>query len=166
MLAVSRTNSLVVTPDLTLWDDRYELKGTPLPYAIDKVFDRLFPLPTAPPLPVTRSNFMVTPPRKRTYTPESLPACPHCGSQRVFECQLMPNLINVLRSGRGDGQATLTDEERRAEVLQVLKGQNAPGRRGMEWGTCMIFSCERDCAVHEVAGTTWREEYVLVQWDE
>ena len=30
MLAVSRTNSLVVTADLTLWDDRYELKGTPL----------------------------------------------------------------------------------------------------------------------------------------
>ena len=78
----------------------------------------------------------------------------------------MPNLINVLRSSRGDGQATLTDEERRAEVLEALKGQDAGGRQGMEWGTCMIFSCERDCAVHEVAGTTWREEYVLVQWDD
>ncbi|TBU60893.1 programmed cell death protein 2 [Dichomitus squalens] len=145
---------------------RYELKGTPLPYASDKVFDMLFPLPPAPPLPVTKASFMVTPPRKRTYTPESLPACPHCKSRRVFECQLMPNLINVLRSGPNDAQATMTDEERRAEVLKVLKGQDAYGRREMEWGTCMIFSCEKDCAVHEVAGTTWREEYVLVQWDE
>ncbi|KAI0629187.1 programmed cell death protein 2 [Trametes polyzona] len=146
---------------------RYERKGVPLAFASDKVFDQLFPVPPAPPLPVTKPDFMVTPPRKRTYAPDSLPRCPHCQSARVFECQLMPNLINVLRTPTdGDEQKKLTDAERRAEVMRALKGQGEAGRRGMEWGTCMIFSCEKDCSVEAAEGSTWREEYVLVQWDE
>ncbi|KAM5532909.1 hypothetical protein V8D89_013461 [Ganoderma adspersum] len=144
---------------------RYELKGTPLPYASDEVFNKLFPTPSAPALPVTKSSFMVTPVRKRTYAPESLPVCSHCGSPRVFECQLMPNLINVLGSNQIEGRS-MSDEERRAEVLETLRGQGTAGRQGMEWGTCMIFSCEKDCAVRDEEGSTWREEYVLVQWDE
>ena len=75
----------------------------------------------------------------------------------------MPNLINVLRSNQVEGQRSMTDEERRAEVLKALKEQ---GSRGMEWGTCMIFSCEKDCSVRDDVGSTWREEYVVVQWDE
>lgn len=77
----------------------------------------------------------------------------------------MPNLINVLGSNRAEDR-NMSDEERRAEVLEALKGQDAGGRQGMEWGTCMIFSCEKDCAASDEAGSTWREEYVLVQWDE
>ncbi len=152
--------------DLIPLGDRYELKGTPLPYASDEVFNKLFPIPSAPTLPVTKSSFMVTPARKRTYAPESLPVCPHCRSPRVFECQLMPNLINVLGSNQVEGKRSMTDEERRAEVLKALKRQGTSGRRGMEWGTCMVFSCENDCAARNEAGSTWREEYVLVQWDE
>ena len=83
----------------------------------------------------------------------------------MFECQLMPNLINVLKPPFPGGQKALSDEERRAEVLRTLKGQGNGDRRGMEWGTCMVFTCEKDCAVTGEAGT-WREEYVLVQWDE
>lgn len=144
---------------------RYELGGTPLPFASDKVFDQLFPLPPAPPLPVTKPAFMVTPPRKRTYAPDALPSCPHCQAPRVFECQLMPNLINVLRTPSGD-QKKLTDEERRAEVLRALKGPGASGAKGMDWGTCMVFSCKKDCSAQKEEGSTWREELVLVQWDE
>ena len=146
--------------------DRYEYGGTPLPFASDKVFDMLFPLPPAPALPVTKPDFMVTSPRKRTFAPDSLPACPHCHARRVFECQLMPNLINVLTlPSEGGEQKKLTDQERRAEVLRTLRGQGGPDRRGMEWGTCMIFSCDNNCAVTGEA-STWREEHVLVQWDE
>ena len=80
----------------------------------------------------------------------------------------MPNLINVLKSSQsqsnGHEKKTQTDEERRAEVLKALKGRNASGR-GMEWGTCMVFSCEKDCGTQKDAagtGSTWREEYVSV----
>ncbi|KAI0331510.1 hypothetical protein GY45DRAFT_1404960 [Cubamyces sp. BRFM 1775] len=143
---------------------RYEHGGTPLPYASDKVFDQLFPIPPAPPAPVTKAEFMVTPPRKRTFALDSLPRCPHCQSRRVFECQLMPNLINVLKAPTEE-QKKMTDEERRAEVLRTLRGQGASGRKGMEWGTCMVFSCEKDCSGKE-DGSTWREELVMVQWEE
>ena len=139
----------------------------PLPFASDAVFNKLFPAPPGPTLPVTKADFMVVPAQKRTYTPSAIPSCPHCGGPRVFECQLMPNLINVLKPPSLEGQKALSDEERRAEVLRTLKGQGSGDRRGMEWGTCMVFTCEKDCAATTPgAATTWREEYVLVQWDE
>lgn len=81
----------------------------------------------------------------------------------------MPNLINILRSGEGDGKK-MTDEERRKAVEMALKGGDNADRKGMEWGTCMIFSCEKDCCTDDKgefeARECWREELVLVQWDE
>lgn len=149
---------------------RYELKGVPLPYASDKVLDLLFPVPPAAPLPVTKPYFKVIPAQKRTYNPTSLSSCPLCKSRRVFECQLMPNLINILRSDRSESEKKLTDEERRKAVQTLLKGGEAPEKRGMEWGTCMVFSCEEDCCVDDDGKSEikecWREELVLVQWDD
>jgi pre-rRNA-processing protein TSR4 len=146
---------------------RYELEGTPLPYASDSVLESLFPMPPAPLLPVTKAAFTVVPPAKRTYDPSSIPPCPVCKSKRVFECQLMPNLINVLRSGDTDNRKKMTDEERRKLVEQELKGGSSAGSRGMEWGTCLIFSCSKDCSLDDdgkEARESWREEMVLVQW--
>ncbi|KZT09899.1 uncharacterized protein LAESUDRAFT_694387 [Laetiporus sulphureus 93-53] len=146
---------------------RYELGGTPLPFASDSVFNKLFPLPPSPAIFVTKAEFMVTPTAKRTYTPAAIPPCPHCKGRRVFECQLMPNLINVLKTSTAekDKGKKISDEERRQEVMRVLKGGRTADRVGMEWGTCMIFSCERDCS-DEAAGACWREEVVLVQWED
>ncbi|KAJ3555516.1 hypothetical protein NM688_g2531 [Phlebia brevispora] len=139
---------------------RYELGGVPLPFAGDKVFDRLFPAPPPPNLPVTKPDSMVVPVQRRTYDPASIPPCPHCKGKRVFECQLMPNLINVLKPPGSVKKSTLTDAERRKEVEQVLKGGGDVDRMGMEWGTCMVFSCEKDC-YDEAARSCWREEAVL-----
>ncbi|KAK7679486.1 hypothetical protein QCA50_017540 [Cerrena zonata] len=142
---------------------RYDMGGTPLPFAHDAVFDRLFPVPRSASsgVPVTKAAFMVTPGGgKRVFDSSSLPACKHCGAKRVFECQLMPNLINVLKTPKSDeGKKNLTDDERRKEVEKVLK-RAGDGR--MDWGTCMIFSCEKDC---EASKSCWAEELVLVQWD-
>ncbi|KAJ6485929.1 programmed cell death protein 2 [Mycena sanguinolenta] len=149
---------------------RYDLEGTPLPYASDSVFQSLFTLPPAPPLPVTKAAFTVVPPARRTYdsSTTTIPPCPVCKSKRVFECQLMPNLINVLRaSGSTEGSRKLTDEERRKLVEQELKGGSSGGGRGMEWGTCLIFSCAKDCSLADDgknARESWREETVLIQW--
>lgn len=144
---------------------RYELGGTPLPFSSDSIFDKLFPAPSAPPLPVTKPDFMVAPAQKRMYDPSAVPTCPHCKSRRVFECQLMPNLINVLKAPTEDGKAKMSDEERRQEVLRALKGEKVDDRVGMEWGTCMVFSCEKDCSEDGARGC-WREEVVLMQWDD
>lgn len=144
---------------------RYDLNGVPLPFSRDNVFNLLFPAPTTPPLPVTKPAFMVIPVAKRTYDPSSLPPCPNCQSKRVFECQLMPNTINVLRDGSTDAAKNMSDEERRKAVQEALKGGG--GNRGMDWGTCMVFSCEKDCCTENGQGAreAWKEEHVLVQWD-
>lgn len=145
---------------------RYELGGIPLPFSSDSVFDRLFPKPSAPPPPVTKSAFMVVPAQKRIYNASVLAHCRHCHAPRVFECQLMPNLINVLKTpAAGGATPQQSDEERRQEVLRVLKGERVADRVGMEWGTCMVFSCEKDCA-EDGAPVSWREELVEVQWDD
>ncbi|KAK0191245.1 programmed cell death protein 2 [Armillaria mellea] len=136
---------------------RYDLNGVPLPFSTDNVFNLLFPAPATPPLPVTKPDFMVIPTAKRTYDPSSLPPCPNCQSKRVFECQLMPN--------SADATKNMSDEERRKAVQEALKGGG--GNRGMDWGTCMVFSCEKDCCTENGQDTreAWKEEYVLVQWD-
>lgn len=151
---------------LTVWSNRYELGGSPLPFASDKVLDSLYPIPKQAVIPVTKGEFMVQPAaHKRRYDPSSLPPCPVCKSRRIFECQLMPNLINVLQVPEAGSRAKKkpSDEERRKEVEQILKESSG----GMEWGTSMIFSCEKDCCVSdgESVQSCWREEVVLVQWD-
>ncbi|THU88690.1 hypothetical protein K435DRAFT_821571 [Dendrothele bispora CBS 962.96] len=144
---------------------RYDLKGTPLPFASDAAFEALFPAPAAAPLPVTKADFKVVQVPKRSYAPSStfVPDCPICKGRRVFECQLMPNLINVLK--REDGKEKMNEEERRKAVEQALRGG---GGKGMEWGTCMVFSCENDCRLGDDGRErkdVWTEEKVIVQWD-
>ena len=147
----------------------YEMKGVPLPFVSDKMFDLLFPALPPESLLVTKAAFEVVSVKKRIYDPKSLLPCPLCKSKRVFECQLMPNLINIVQSSETQ-KIQLTDEERRRVVEKVLKGGDATDTRGMGWGTCMIFSCEKDCCVDDdgefEARECWREELVLVQWDD
>lgn len=147
---------------------RYELNGTPLPFAHDATFDLLWPAPVREPLPVTKPDFKVVWQQKREYTASAVPRCPVCNSVRVFECQLMPNLINVLRPVEEGGKGKkLTDEERRTELEKALKGDDEEAKRGMEWGTCLVFSCEKDCCLEEgkEGKEAWREEEVYIQWD-
>ncbi|KAF9258725.1 hypothetical protein L218DRAFT_909153 [Marasmius fiardii PR-910] len=137
---------------------RYELDGVPLPFTTDSTFDKLFPPPPEDPLPVTKGAFKVVSNQKRTYAPV-IPECPDCKGKRVFECQLMPNLINVLRKKEDKESKDMNDEERRKHVQMVFKGG---GESGMTWGTCLIFSCKNDCCEGKEG---WKEELVLVQWD-
>ena len=76
----------------------------------------------------------------------------------------MPNLINVVRETTASVQEPekeQTEEDRRKAVERLLKG-GAEGARGMEWGTAMVFSCEKDCCKDKFG---WTEEIVLIQWD-
>lgn len=152
---------------------RYDFGGIPLPFAGDDPYKQLFPLFSGNSglVTVTKSVFNVQDPStRRGYDPTSIPSCPHCDSRRVFECQLMPNLINIIGPGTtgsaaGDSGAT-TDEERKEAMRKLLKGE-ADGR-GMEWGTVLVFSCEKDCCLgpgNKEKQDAWNEELVLVQWD-
>ncbi|KAF9511263.1 hypothetical protein BS47DRAFT_1373118 [Hydnum rufescens UP504] len=172
---------------------RYDPSGIPLPFSAESTYKRLFPLAhTLPPIPGTpivvtgtsslshtlttsAANEIST---KRSYDPSILPQCEACGSPRVFECQIMPNLINVFHSSSSKNLAkakkSQTDEERRAEVARVLQGGGVGKKGDMEWGTCLVFSCLADCCREKVGEgkiewkevkAGWKEEFVLVQWD-
>lgn len=94
----------------------------------------------------------------------------------------MPHLISLLRSsdglesaGRkairaaGDGTSSDPMEVRKQELASLLK--KGGSGKGMEWGTCMIFSCANDCAFEssedkKEAKEVWAEELVITQWEE
>ncbi|KAI0305953.1 programmed cell death protein 2 [Multifurca ochricompacta] len=149
---------------------RYDLHGIPIPFASDDLYKQLFSLSLeeSGSTTVTKAVFNVQQPLPfRGYNATSLPSCPHCGSRRIFECQLMPNLINMVgRSSNTEGDEIATDEQRKEVVRKLLKGE--PDGRGMEWGTILVFSCEKDCCLgpgNEEKQDAWSEELVLVHWD-
>ena len=102
----------------------------------------------------------------------------------------MPHLISILQAKRSSNReqtsssppakgSTEQDSEARKKELESLlrrgggsgAGGGEKGGSGMEWGTCMVFSCSRDCRVDpekkdEELKEVWAEELVLVQWDE
>jgi pre-rRNA-processing protein TSR4 len=108
---------------------RYEFRGTPLLYSDTDAVAKLFPQPSQQ---QTRPRF---------------PRCDSCGSERVFELQLVPHTIAVLEDGR--------------EGIGLGKDDS-----GMEWGTIILSVCAADCGTSEGRQVGWREEWVGVQWEE
>lgn len=103
---------------------RYEFKGDPLLYSgTDNVATR----------------FVV--PHGKSGAVRGMPRCEKCGSQRVFELQLVPGLIYELEK---DEAMDLED--------------------GMEWGTIILGTCANNCG--EAGRVSFREEWVGVQWEE
>jgi len=72
-----------------------------------------------------------------------MPRCANCGAGRVFEAQLMPHAIAELEA----------DEE---------------GLEGMDWGTVIVATCERDCPERGAGEgeASYVEEWAGVQWEE
>ncbi|XP_069406438.1 programmed cell death protein 2-like [Ovis canadensis] len=66
-----------------------------------------------------------------------LPACSHCGARRIFEFQLMPALVSMLRSANLD--------------LSV------------EFGTILIYTCEKSCWPQNDQAPM--EEFCIIQKD-
>lgn len=148
---------------------RYELGGVPLPYASSSpLFKKLFPkAPNMAPKPQGDEEDIDLSPY---YDPAAVPACTRCKGPRVFEMQLVPSLITLLTpdtvSTTGDASApkdkkAQTEDERKAELKRLAKGEAAAGadeEGEMEWGTIMVFGCERDCV-------GYTEEWVGVEWE-
>ena len=103
---------------------RYEFKGEPLLYSgTDNVATR----------------FIV--PHGKTGAIRGIPRCEKCGSQRVFELQLVPGLI-----------------------YELEKNETMDLDDGMEWGTIILGTCVNNCG--EAGTISFREEWVGVQWEE
>eukprot|EP00177_Eucheuma_denticulatum_P006782 GFKZ01012328.1.p1 GENE.GFKZ01012328.1~~GFKZ01012328.1.p1 ORF type:complete len:380 (+),score=55.75 GFKZ01012328.1:133-1272(+) len=75
--------------------------------------------------------------------------CDRCGGDRVFEMQIMPQLVWYL-SGRKD-----RNEGKGGSIGEVARRL----REDMDWGTILIFSCERSCQI----GEEYSGELAMVQ---
>jgi len=154
---------------------RHELGGTPMPYSsTSPLYRRLFPNASTT---ATRSHDDAEEDLhiESYYDNSSRPACPRCKGKRVFELQLVPQLISKLQpdtlsttgspnKGSKKGQ---TEDERKKELARLAAGSNGDvdgvgeSRSGigeMEWGTVIVFGCEADCE-------GFGEEWVEVEWE-
>ncbi|TIB80127.1 hypothetical protein E3Q22_02065 [Wallemia mellicola] len=135
---------------------RYELGGTPLAYTNkDGVYKKLFG---------GANEASVA-----NYDTAKLPRCETCGSKRVFECQITPNIINLCNNTTQNNN--LSEEERKKELEEALAGKSKGSTKAdMEWGTIMLFVCENDCCLEsgsqsKEAREQWIEELAYVQWE-
>ena len=77
--------------------------------------------------------------------PISVPPCA-CGARRVFEFQLLPSLLQLLKVD--------------AHNMIKVNLEDLLEASGMDWSTVLIFVCEQDCGVGE-----WKEEVAIPQGD-
>jgi pre-rRNA-processing protein TSR4 len=81
---------------------------------------------------------------------KSVPPCEHCGSNRVFECQLMPQLLYYIANMSRDTPKSSTQTSLEAYL-------NAPS---LDWGTIALYSCSASCTP---SSTAYANEYIFVQ---
>ena len=143
----------------------------PIPYSSKSpLYHRLFPG-----APTTRTPDTEEEPDFATfYNFSSIPRCPRCDAERVFELQLIPSLISILQpdtlttTGKAAGKRTgkQNEEERKKELARLAAGLrdekdvdgNVESIGEMDWGNVMVFGCKADCV-----GVG--EEYVAVEWE-
>ncbi|KAG5455353.1 MAG: programmed cell death protein 2 [Olpidium bornovanus] len=101
--------------------------------------------------------------------------CPRCGSRRAFECQLMPNVISVLRASEhaapdaGAPRAQRRLREGGGSAVEEAFDAIWNADDGMEFGTVLIYTCERDCHIaSETADNEigYFDEVALVQLEQ
>lgn len=114
--------------------EQYEKSWRPKGY--DKAFSRFCEIVQENPSQCVRYQFSGHP---LQYNQQSVPAinsCPHCGKARVFELQLMPNMLRILPVNASDD--------------------------GMEWGTVIVYVCGGDCGGDSTA-VRYFEECAVMQ---
>lgn len=127
---------------------RYEFGGQPIAFhAKGKIYDLLWPKEYQPKagqgVAVTKGQFTAgsAAPGERSFSARAVPPCQQCGAERVFEAQLMPNLINLLRADQiqaADGSLapdalevslseTQDEEAKRKAAIEQALGRRLPG---------------------------------------
>ncbi|CAG8665828.1 15995_t:CDS:2, partial [Racocetra fulgida] len=148
-------------------DEKYEKSC--LPRGVDKAFRKFSERVSEWPdqcISDPAASLLLSPPygsvKGLKTSTQRLPKCPKCGSKRVFEFQLMPNMLCILPTGE---YAANNSEKKNG--IENTKCGIAQFDVGMEWGTVMIFTCEKDCESYNVGKdeVSYYEELVLVQYE-
>lgn len=99
---------------------RYEFGGHPLPFnGQGESYDMLWPHDA------TSSS-------SRRFSDAKVPRCEACGGSRVFELQLMPNLVNVLRPSTINGGHAGDEQRQEAQTKDDAASREAARKREIE----------------------------------
>lgn len=101
---------------------RYEFGGLPLPFSNKgHVFDLLWPKKSKNGrVEIGRNHSNESEPLQlRSYNDDKIPKCLKCGGKRIFECQLMPNLVNLLKVENIVKGQDEDDDEEEKDVEEV-----------------------------------------------
>ena len=77
--------------------------------------------------------------------------CERCGGVRVYECQVLPQLLYYL--DREESGVRRVGEDEKAAAMRALK-------EGLDWGSLFVYTCERNCGDGEAE---YMREWVYVQ---
>ncbi|CEP16280.1 hypothetical protein [Parasitella parasitica] len=91
--------------------------------------------------------------------------CKYCKAPRVFEFQLMPNILSILPTtefASKESAAKPNDGQiKHADAKTVLDSWNV----GMEFGTILVFVCQKDCHQGAIDDVSYMEETAIVQYE-
>lgn len=132
-------------------ENRYQHSSQPLPYSSHSApYRLLFPNQTGDGAAEEQLG---------TWTPSRIPPCQSCGLPSVFEYQLMPGLVALLnrtgtavKKGKGAG-----GEGSKKSVMQ---------EDGLDFASVWGFACVGECCDSGEGAGGWREERVLVEWED
>ena len=85
-------------------------------------------------------------------SPDLIPPCPHCNAPRVFECQLLPQLLYFLHVDR---------------LSSKLSTQS------ISWSTLALYTCSKSCTPSSapssssqlLSSSRYLEEFIWIQYE-
>lgn len=91
--------------------------------------------------------------------------CQRCHGPRVFEFQLMPNILSILPTTeyatKEQKTVVVENSSGKRDTKAVLDSWNV----GMEFGTILVFVCQKDCHPGQLEENTYVEETIVVQYE-
>jgi pre-rRNA-processing protein TSR4 len=92
----------------------------------------------------------------------TIPTCNSCGEKRVFELQLMPALVSLLKIDDERHKTTSLNDNKDNTDTQKTDFKNLSSQC-IEFGTVFVYTCSQGCWSEDDA--MFLEEYVIVHGD-
>ncbi|KAI9480630.1 MAG: programmed cell death protein 2 [Benjaminiella poitrasii] len=87
--------------------------------------------------------------------------CKYCHGPRVFEFQLMPNVLSILPTTEYATKDQPKVNTKKMDPKTLLDSWNV----GMEFGTILVFVCQKDCHPGSMEDVAYMEEAIIVQYE-
>ncbi|KAI7897925.1 programmed cell death protein 2 [Cokeromyces recurvatus] len=157
-------NLLMEMDEGEVWQgERYEKQQ--LPRGVDKQFKKFTERVEYAPSQCVRYEFNGHPLFYSALQPQQqqliTSPCKYCNGPRVFEFQLMPNILSILPTTEYAAKEQPTTNTKNMDPKTLLDSWNI----GMEFGTILVFACQKDCHPSSIDDIAYMEEAAIVQYE-